>query len=123
MFSRAIKRVAPDWQVFEATNGETALRQIEDSYYDLIFVDQYMASIQKQLLGTETARALRCKGFTGVICGLSANLMEESFINAGANAFMTKPFPCDEIPLKHELCRILRQSQLTDGVKMAEDLV
>jgi signal transduction histidine kinase/CheY-like chemotaxis protein len=107
MFSRAVKRVAPNWRIDEASNGETALRLIDEQSYDMIFVDQYMASIQKQLLGTETTRALRTKGYKGIICGLSANPLEEMFIAAGANAFMSKPFPCEERALKSELCRLL----------------
>ena len=143
LFSRALKRVAPIWNVHEAANGETALRLIDEEDYDLIFLDQvsleklrkimyaqmsffvskacgnsalpslvrvqmhvkcdlakplcfpcnffqYMSSIQKQMLGTETVRALRSKGFKGTICGLSANAMEEAFLAAGADAFMIK---------------------------------
>jgi signal transduction histidine kinase/CheY-like chemotaxis protein len=109
LFSRSVKRVAPSWHVQEAANGETAIHLIEESKndYDLIFMDQYMASIQKQLLGTECARALRSKGFKGLICGLSANAMEDAFMSAGADAFMIKPFPCEKEQLKKELCRVL----------------
>jgi CheY-like chemotaxis protein len=139
LFARSINRVAPNWDVSEAANGETALRLVEDSGddpFDLLFgksmfadlrvkprytyshshtwllsyartVDQYMASIQKQLLGTETVRALRNQGFKGIVCGLSANSMEEAFLSAGANAFMFKPFPCEAQPLTQELSRII----------------
>jgi CheY-like chemotaxis protein len=34
---------------------------------DLIFMDQHMASTEKQMLGTETVRALRAKGFKNTI--------------------------------------------------------
>ena len=90
LFSRAVKRVAPDWDIQEASNGETAIRLVEEDDYDLIFVDQYLASIKKQLLGTETIRALRSKGFEGLLCGLSANDKESDFMEAGANAFIFK---------------------------------
>jgi signal transduction histidine kinase/CheY-like chemotaxis protein len=108
LFSRSVKRVAPGWDVQEAANGETAIHLVEESKsdYDLIFMDQYMASIQKQLLGTECVRALRSKGFKGHICGLSANFMGDAFISAGADAFMIKPFPCEKEQLKKELCRV-----------------
>jgi DNA-binding response OmpR family regulator len=66
-----------------------------------------MASIQKQLLGTETVRALRSLGYRGVLCGLSANSMEEAFLGAGADAFMVKPFPCEAGLLTRELSRVL----------------
>lgn len=41
--------------------------------YDLLFMDQYMASVDKQLLGTETVREMRSRGVTSVICGLPAS--------------------------------------------------
>jgi hypothetical protein len=58
-------------------------------------MDMYMASVEKQLLGTETVQALRSHGCKSRICGLSANDVEENFINAGADAFMFKvrPYP------------------------------
>jgi hypothetical protein len=58
-----------------------------------------MASTEKQLLGTETIRALRAKGFKNKICGLSANDIEQSFISAGADCFILKPIPCDRSTL------------------------
>jgi len=93
--------------VKEASNGETALRIVEQEEFGLIFVDQYMASVERQLLGTETVRALRSKGVRSRICGLSANDVERSFIDAGANSFMFKPFPCNPEALKREIVRVL----------------
>jgi DNA-binding response OmpR family regulator len=66
-----------------------------------------MASHTKQLLGTETVQALRLKGVSCVICGLSANDKEEEFLKAGATSFMLKPFPCQKDALKRELIRLL----------------
>jgi signal transduction histidine kinase/CheY-like chemotaxis protein len=107
LFTRAVKKVAPGWDIQEAANGETAVRLVDSHEYDLIFIDQYMASAEKQLLGTETARALRAKGVKSIICGLSANDVKQSFQDAGANAFMFKPFPCQCDELKRKLLRIL----------------
>jgi DNA-binding NarL/FixJ family response regulator len=42
----------------EVSNGETALKLVDKSKFDLTFMDQYMASTDKQLLGTETVQAL-----------------------------------------------------------------
>lgn len=66
-----------------------------------------MASIEKQLLGTEAVRELRAKGVNSIICGLSANDLCDEFVSAGADAFMLKPFPCDPKKLKVELTRVL----------------
>jgi signal transduction histidine kinase/CheY-like chemotaxis protein len=134
LFSRTLKKLNPSWTLQEASNGETAIEIItsamqqlddrvalklsveeEDSSsfddyngFDLIFMDQYMASVQKQLLGTETVRAIRAKGIhTPIICGLSANDVEDAFLHAGSDAFMFKPFPCKQDVLKKELLRII----------------
>ena len=107
LFARVIRRTAPTWSVRQASNGETALQLTETEKYDLIFMDMYMASVEKQLLGTETVAALRAKGVTSCICGLSANDKESAFLEAGANTFLFKPFPCQEKLLTRELLRIL----------------
>jgi len=66
-----------------------------------------MASVEKQLLGTETIVALRNKGITCRICGLSANDKEKEFLKAGADVFTIKPFPCEPRALTEELHRIV----------------
>jgi signal transduction histidine kinase/CheY-like chemotaxis protein len=117
LFSRSLKRVAPGWTIHEAANGETALLMVESQQFDVIFMDQYMASVQKQLLGTEATRALRAKGVTAKICGLSANDVAESFREAGAESFLFKPFPCKAEALKKELVRIIH----TEGPRLSDD--
>ena len=108
LFMRTTKTVAPNWEIREASNGEAALRLTEGGeHFDLIFVDMYMASVEKQLLGTETVSELRNRGIKSRICGLSANDKEEEFIGAGANAFMFKPFPCKSDELTDALCHVL----------------
>jgi CheY-like chemotaxis protein len=111
MFTRALHRIAPNWDITEASNGETALRLINSESFDLLFMDQYMASIEKQLLGTEAVRAIRAKGFTSTICGLSANDKAEEFLEAGADAFMSKPFPCGKEGLSTEILRVLEEGK------------
>jgi CheY-like chemotaxis protein len=107
LFARSIRKLMPSWELHEASNGETALRLVDGNTFDIIFMDQYMASVDKQLLGTETVRALRAKGVTSRICGLSANDMEKPFLRNGANGFLIKPFPCTKDPLTRDLLRIL----------------
>jgi signal transduction histidine kinase/CheY-like chemotaxis protein len=109
LFTRSIKTVCPNWQVRQAANGETALRLTEEEHFDVIFIDMYMASVEKQLLGTETVSHLRNNGITSRICGLSANDKEQDFYDAGADAFMFKPFPCDQYTMTQTLCRVLYQ--------------
>mmetsp|Transcript_23537 Transcript_23537/g.44765 ORF Transcript_23537/g.44765 Transcript_23537/m.44765 type:complete len:858 (-) Transcript_23537:181-2754(-) len=110
MFCRTIRTVVPrEWDVVQACDGETALRLIDDGgQFDLIFMDHYMASHNKSLLGTETIQAIRSRGVRSIICGLSANDKEEEFRQAGADAFMLKPFPCRKDALQRALLRVMR---------------
>lgn len=78
-----------------------------DQTFDLIFMDQYMASTEKTMLGTETTRVLRAHGVKSRICGLSANDVERNFMAAGADFFLMKPFPCKPDDLRTELLRLL----------------
>jgi signal transduction histidine kinase/CheY-like chemotaxis protein len=107
LFTRSIKRVCPGWTIREAANGETAILLAEEEDFDLIFCDMYMASVEKQLLGTETVAELRAKGITCRICGLSANDKEIEFLEAGSDTFHIKPMPCEANALKQTLYRVL----------------
>jgi signal transduction histidine kinase/CheY-like chemotaxis protein len=111
LFSRSVAKTAPTWKIQEAANGETALELVDSEPYDLIFMDQYMTSTEKQMLGTDTVRALRAKGYKNRICGLSANDMEQTFISAGADCFILKPIPCNRSALEGVLDGILSSSR------------
>lgn len=106
LFSRSVKRTCPTWTMQEASNGESALQLLDSGMkFDLIFVDQYMASIDKQMLGTETILEMRAQGLACRLFGLSANDLESEFIAAGADGFVMKPFPTETDALKVELLR------------------
>lgn len=111
LFMRAIRKVEPEWNVQEAASGETAIKLCETQFFDLIFLDQYMASVDKQLLGTETARAMRSKGINSFICGLSANDLGPSFLSAGADHFILKPMPCGREELHDTLIILLEKGK------------
>ncbi len=121
LFSRSVKRVASTWSIKEAANGESALQMTLEDQFDLIFMDQYMASAEKTMLGTETTRAMRAQGVKSLICGLSANDMKQNFLNAGANFFLQKPFPCKPDDLRKELFRILNTKQKASNVQKTMD--
>ena len=69
-----------------------------------------MASVDKQLLGTETVRQLRSRSIGSIICGLSANDLKDSFLAAGADSFILKPLPCAVDELNPVLLKILEKS-------------
>ena len=75
-----------------------------------------MASVEKQLLGTETVHLMRSKGVQSIICGLSANDIEESFIKAGANDFNLKPLPCKPDQLKNLLLKLVGTSKTSTAI-------
>ena len=111
LFKRMVEKSFPKWKIDEAANGEIALKLVDSNSYQVIFMDQYMASTDKQLLGTETVRALRAKNVESIICGLSANDLERQFLDAGASCFMMKPFPTESEVLIQEIRRILTSEQ------------
>ena len=116
LFSRSIRKALPGWVIKEASNGETAILMAQEESFGIIFMDQYMSSVERQLLGTETVSSLRSHGVTSCICGLSANDMEAQFKAAGADAFLMKPFPCDPDALKAEMRRVLRDGNVCHNV-------
>jgi len=109
LFARAVKKVAPSWKIQEASSGEEALRICEESpSFNLIFMDQYMASTEEsKMLGSGTVEELRQKGVNSKICGLSANDVKALFLQAGADIFLMKPMPCKPVDLKATLSKIL----------------
>jgi signal transduction histidine kinase len=107
LFGRSVKKVIDTWEIHEAANGEAAIQMTKTQNFDVIFLDQYMSSAEKTLLGTETARALRSQGIKSLICGLSANDMERKFLAAGADFFLQKPFPCKPDELRRVLLTLV----------------
>jgi CheY-like chemotaxis protein len=110
LFVRSVRRICPNWTIKEANSGERALEICNEegnASFHIIFLDQYMSSVDRSLLGTDTARSMRKQGVSSIICGLSANDMQEAFRSAGADFFMLKPFPCEPNLLRESLAGIL----------------
>ena len=107
LFRRSVTKHFPTWDIKEAACGETAIAMAEVEHFDVMYVDQYMPSLNKQLLGSEAVQMMRSKGVKSRICGLSANDMEHAFLESGANAFRLKPFPCSKGELTKEISRVL----------------
>jgi CheY-like chemotaxis protein len=112
LFCRSARRLHDSWTVDEAHNGETAIEMVKEQSYDLIFMDQYMESTSKQLLGTEAVKIMKESGAVGentIICGLSANEEKERFLDAGADYFLLKPIQCAKAALKEQILRVLQE--------------
>lgn len=114
LFIRTVRKLAPSWQVTEAGNGERALQLMNERDFDVVFTDQYMPCMERPLLGTEVTRRMRAMGFTGLICGLSANDLRQDFMDAGADSFILKPWQGKEM-LKAELVKLFGMAATEDG--------
>jgi two-component system sensor histidine kinase RpfC len=86
--------VRSGYQVIMCETGDYALRQLQQEHYDLAILDIQMPSITGLDI-IEHVRRENGKNQTIPIIVLTANATEEAkqqCIDAGANAFMTKPF-------------------------------
>jgi len=59
-------------------------------------------------MGTEVVKAMREKGVTAKICGLSANSLRDDFYKAGADSFLVKPFPSNNKILTGHLLELFK---------------
>ncbi len=76
-----------------AQNGSEAVNKAIESEYDLIFMDMFMPEMD----GLEATRRIRefyLKSHRPIIIALTSNALEakETFLQAGINNFITKPF-------------------------------
>jgi len=79
-----------------ADNGSAALERFETTDFDLIVTDIMMP----ELGGYGLAAALRGRGYTGPIIGVSAAVLGEEtnkLLEAGANAVIAKPLNLGEL--------------------------
>lgn len=106
---RAFSKLRPAWTIEETASGEAALQLVESRQFDIIFLDQYYTSVERRLSGTETARAMRAKGIQSIICGVSANDLEDAFLGSGADLFSTKPFATDQASLERFMTEALKK--------------
>ena len=106
---RAFSKLRPEWTVEETASGEAALQLVESREFDIIFLDQYYTSVERRLTGTETTRAMRAKGVDTIICGVSANDLEDAFLSAGADLFSSKPFATDQKSLESFMIEALKR--------------
>jgi len=113
LFIQYMRILDTSWKIKEASDAETAIRLVHKHKYDLIFCDEALPS-KTNMTGIQLAGVLRSEMFEGVICGLLAEQRSDnhaSFLQAGANATIYKPFLSQRNTLKGELGRILDSKQ------------
>ena len=87
---------AKGFQVFEATDGADALRCLDESEYDIVFLDVMMPKLD----GFTVCRAIRSKSNIPVVF-LTARSQEDDMLlgyELGADDYITKPF---SLPVLH----------------------
>ena len=97
MLSRLLRRRCD--VIEEASNGEQAVDRVrasieDENPYDLIFMDYVMPLMD----GPTATTAIRGLGFTGLIFGLTGNVLQcdkDAFLSSGASFILFKPFDLD----------------------------
>jgi len=77
-------------QVEGAENGHDGMEKALSQPFDLVLMDMHMPRLD----GYEATRALRAKGYTGIIVALTARVTEDAraaCIEAGCNDYVSKP--------------------------------
>lgn len=89
-----------------AVNGEEAIEKVKEQDFDLILMDIQMPVMN----GVDATRYIRSKMPDNKnnirIIAMTANVLEEdvrNYLNAGMNAYISKPFQTDELLLKIDL--------------------
>lgn len=85
-----------DMEIFEAIDGETALRWLEEQSCHLIFLDQQMPGKN----GSEVLREIRERGDLTPVVGVSAYGtpdLKEKVASLGCSRFLHKPVTPDQL--------------------------
>ncbi len=98
-----LKELLPDIRVSIAENGEIAVDKIRKQDYDLVLMDIQMPVMN----GVDATRVIRSnlpEGKRAIpIIAMTANVLQEDvqrYLNAGMNAYISKPFQTDDLLLK-----------------------
>jgi CheY-like chemotaxis protein len=99
-------RIFPEAIIEEVESGENAIEKTEREgiFYDIIFMDHFMAI--NEMNGDETIRELRKRNVDSLIIGISGNFKENEHVSAGADSFFQKPIPSNEILMQGLLSRL-----------------
>ena len=99
------------FQAQSASDAEQARQQIEQENYDLVVIDLRL----KRESGLDLIRSLRAANFSSPIIAVSAeeeSKAGEAAKEAGANAYLTKPFTVDQL---------LEQAQTLLGIDLSNE--
>jgi len=83
----------PDFEVDTASNGEEALKLIENKYYDLVITDYDMPKMN----GEEFLKNIKKRFPNKNSIGITSTTHEKALYRAGADLCIHKPFTLQEI--------------------------
>ena len=89
-------------QADKAISGEQAIKMVEQTHYDIVFMDHRMP----EMSGIETTVAIRKKGFSVPIIALTASAVtgaKQTMMDAGMNDYLSKPI------IKAEMVEMLKK--------------
>jgi cyclic di-GMP phosphodiesterase len=112
----------PDFETFEASDGEQAINILKEDEFDLVLIDKNMPGIN----GEETCRRIRndlnLKLLPVImITGVIDDNHVISSIQAGANDFILKPF--NVVELTSRVKNFAANKRLTDNLDSTENLL
>ncbi len=95
LFRRVLRMalVVKGYEIREAATGAEAISLMQDESPDLVLVDWMMPGMD----GIKLCRAIRTESDVPIILITSKRGGESEARAAGANAYVTKPFPVDEL--------------------------
>lgn len=110
-------------EVFEADCGEAALELLEEHFVDLLMIDYQMPGMD----GTELCKKLRADkayDYVSIISVSSTKEISLSFLAAGADDFIQKPFTPEEVTIKvnQQLRRVSLEKELVERVQKEKAL-
>lgn len=100
-----LRELLPDIKIAVAENGEIAVDMVRKNNYDLILMDIQMP-VMNGLDATRTIRNLSGDKKNTRIIAMTANVLQEDvqrYLNAGMNAYISKPFQVDDLLLKMDM--------------------
>ncbi len=81
------------FEIHSVNDGMSALNLLEKKHFDVIITDYSMPGMN----GIELTKRVKSLYPHSLIIGISATSAEKNFLNAGADAFLLKPFQLEEL--------------------------
>ncbi|HXS35811.1 MAG TPA: tetratricopeptide repeat protein [Flavipsychrobacter sp.] len=98
-----LKEIIPGISIDIAVNGQEAINRVQKENYDIVLMDIQMPVMDGLTATKEIRNTLPSPARDTRIIAMTANVLQEDvqqYLNAGMNAYVSKPFQTDELLLK-----------------------